>query len=63
MNITRKNRKTGSIVTAREDDFLGWITVCETHGGWAEHANKTQAVAWLPASDVWCEHCAKGLVK
>ena len=60
---TRKNRRTGSTVTAREDDFLGWITVCETHGGYAEHPNKTAARDWLAEPTMWCEGCAEAVTR
>lgn len=55
--ITRRNRQTGAIVTAYEDDFLGWVTRCETHGGYAEHPNKTAARSWLVEPAIWCEGC------
>ena len=54
---TRINRLTGSTITVRQDDFLDWITVCETHGCWCEHPNKTLAVQWSADPTVWCEHC------
>lgn len=57
--MTRKNRATGSIISAELDDFLGWITVCQTHGQYAEHRNKTAAVSWTVEPAVWCSGCAE----
>jgi hypothetical protein len=56
---TRKNRITGAKITAQLDDFLGWVTVCETHGGYAEHASKTQAMSWISQPWVYCEKCGE----
>jgi hypothetical protein len=55
----RKNRKTETRVLAYEDEFLGWITVCETHGHYAEHRNKTTAISWLASPQTWCEKCGE----
>lgn len=57
--VSRTNRRTGARVEARRDEFLDWITVCETHGHWAEHRSRTAALEWLSAPWVWCEACAE----
>lgn len=58
MNKTiRKNRQTGTMISAYRDDFLGWITMCEEHGGYAEHATKSVAMSWMTEPKVWCQGC------
>lgn len=59
MTTTRKNRRTGSTVSMYHDDFLGWVTICETHGGYAEHATRRAAAEWIADPVVWCEGCAE----
>ena len=55
--ITRKNRTTGTTITARNDGFHGWITICEDHGQFAEHPNRKLAVSWMAEPTVWCTVC------
>jgi hypothetical protein len=57
--VRRKNRNTGATVVADHDEFLGWVTVCETHGHYAEHRNKTTAISWLASPQTWCEKCGE----
>jgi hypothetical protein len=57
MEISRKNRKTGTTITARNDEFLGWVTICEDHGGYCEHTSKSVAITWMADPAVWCEGC------
>ena len=59
--LTRKNRTTKTHVSARLDDFLGWITICEDHGGYAEHATKSAAISWIAEPWVYCPTCAANL--
>jgi len=59
MTTTRKNRRTGSIVSMYWDDFLGWVTMCETHGNWAEHATRRAATEWLAEPTAYCADCAE----
>jgi hypothetical protein len=57
---TRKSRQTGATVSAFFDDFLGWVSYCETHKGYAEHASKTAAISWLSSPVTWCQGCQEG---
>lgn len=59
VEIVRKNRVTKANVIAYEDDFLGWVTVCMTHDGYAEHRNKTTAIDWLASPWTWCSKCGE----
>lgn len=59
MEFTRRNRKTRTIITARHDDFLGWVTICETHGTHCEHQTKTAALEWMADPTVWCATCGE----
>jgi hypothetical protein len=56
--VRRKNRKTEATIVVRHDDFLGWITLCESHNYWAEMPNKSTALSWMPAPEVFCLECA-----
>lgn len=61
MEITRRNRKTGTTIIVRDDEFLGWVTICETHGAHCEHQSKTAAVQWMADPVVWCQGCAEAV--
>jgi hypothetical protein len=54
----RKNRKTEATIVAQHDDFLGWITLCESHNYWAEMPSKSKAISWMTEPDVFCPECA-----
>ena len=38
-----------------------WVTWCDRHETFAQHATRALAVAWAAVPTVWCGMCAEGL--
>ena len=62
---SRKNRRTGTIVTAyrnseagfENDPTLPWSTVCEDHGTLVCHTSRALAESFIAAPDGFCDDC------
>lgn len=57
--VTRRNRRTGTMVTAEPSESVpgGWVTICEAHGSVCEHSSRSAAVEWMSDPFTWCEGC------
>lgn len=55
--IRRRNRRTGTLITAYQDGYLSWITVCEDHDRYREHRTRDRAVRSIAVPELWCDKC------
>lgn len=61
MGVVRvsRARSSGAVVATWCDVDFGWVTLCRTHGGFAEgHPSGRVARSFASAPEVYCAACA-----